>query len=505
MLAVLQPDAFSVPLVERLLEEGRLATLAELRARGHWLELETPATHFPAGTYPTLYSGRALADHGLYYSFQWSPKEQRLRWRDSFPGTTDVWERLAHAGKRTLVLDPYESEPPRTIEGVGLAGWQFVNVMSLNRWSVPSSARSELTRVFGPARRLDEVFGRPTVRGLLSFRRLLQESTERLAEATVHMLRRDSYDLAWVTFLAGHLGGHMLWNLSEIDPEDLTGDARHTLEGALADIYEQIDRALGRVVAALPEDADVIVTSPMGMGVNTSRVDLLPGMLEAVLGANGAKPARRGEVRSERLLWWLRASVPTSARAKVAAALRGQITREVTMRLSTLGVDWSKTPAFLLPSDHFGQVRLNIRGREREGMLDPGDVDELVDRLRAGLLTFCDPDGGPSVVAVDRVSEILGEGERVHMLPDLVVRWSERPSTGVDHVTSPTHGEVRRPGRGSGRSGAHLPEAWALLAPATSVESGKDAPHVMDIAPTICAVLGVDHESFPGSPLLVPR
>jgi hypothetical protein len=41
--------------------------------------LETPARYFPAGTYPSLYSGRGVADHGLYYPLQWSYREQRVR------------------------------------------------------------------------------------------------------------------------------------------------------------------------------------------------------------------------------------------------------------------------------------------------------------------------------------------------------------------------------------------------------------------------------------------
>ena len=85
MLAVFQFDAVSVPRIERLLAAGRLPTLAGLRERGRWLGLETPATHFPAGSYATLYSGADIAEHGRYYAFQWSPQHQRLRWREDFP------------------------------------------------------------------------------------------------------------------------------------------------------------------------------------------------------------------------------------------------------------------------------------------------------------------------------------------------------------------------------------------------------------------------------------
>jgi predicted AlkP superfamily phosphohydrolase/phosphomutase len=503
VLVVVQLDAVSVPLVEQLLGEGRLPALAELRARGSWVELETPATHFPAGTYATLYSGLDVGDHGMYYAFQWRPDEQRLRWRESFPNPEQVWERVARAGRRVLVLDPYEAPVPRTQAGILLSGWQFVNVMSLHRWSNPSSAYRELVRTFGRSRRLEEVFGRPTPGSLLALHQLLVGSIDRLVEAAVHLLARERFDLVWLNFLAGHLGGHMLWNLGQLEHEQLDPRTRQTLERGLPDLYERMDHALGRIVAALPDEADLLVTSPMGMGDNMSRVDLLPGMLEAVLSTKGSAPTEQVESRTERFLWWLRASVPAPLRARVAGALHGPLTRQVTMRLSSLGVDWTRTPAFLLPSDHFGQVRLNVKGRERDGIVDPGEVDGLVREIREGLLSFRDPDGEAAVAAVDRTAEVL-DGRRVSLLPDLVVRWSERPSAGVTHVTSTRHGAVRRFGTGSGRSGAHLPQAWALVVPGSSTEARSPQPNVRDVAATVCSVLEVEAPDLPGSPLLMP-
>jgi predicted AlkP superfamily phosphohydrolase/phosphomutase len=197
--------------------------------------------------------------------------------------------------------------------------------------------------------------------------------------------------------------------------------------------------------------------------------------------------------------------VPTAARAKVAVALHGTLTREITMRLSSVGVDWKKTPAFLLPSDHFGQVRFNVRGREREGIVDPADADDLAQQLQEGLSSFRDPDGKSAVESVDRARDIVGDGKRVDFLPDLVVRWREGSAAHVDHVSSLEYGVVRRPGSGTGRSGAHLPQAWALLAPGSSTEVALDSPSVADIVPTVCAILGVGASELPGSPLLAPR
>ena len=169
-----------------------------------------------------------------------------------------------------------------------------------------------------------------------------------------------------------------------------------------------------------------------------------------------------------------------------------------------MGVDWSKTPVFMLPSDHFGQLRLNVRGREREGIVAPGDVDALVAELREGLLSFRDPDGEPAVVSVDRTTELFEGGAFLELLPDLVVRWSERPVADVDVLNSPRFGDVPRPGTGSGRSGAHRPESWALLVPAAATVVQNGRPQLLDIVPTVCAALGVAADDLPGSALLAP-
>jgi hypothetical protein len=126
----------------------------------------------------------------------------------------------------------------------------------------------------------------------------------------------------------------------------------------------------------------------------------------------------------------------------------------------------------------------------------------LIASIREGLLSFRDPDGEPAVVAVDRVPDVVGPGQRLDRLPDLVVRWSERPSAPVDHVASSKYGRVTRPGVGSGRSGAHRPQAWALVVPAAATVSRAGAASVEDIVPTICEVLGVDVTGLPGRPFL---
>ncbi len=151
-------------------------------------------------------------------------------------------------------------------------------------------------------------------------------------------------------------------------------------------------------------------------------------------------------------------------------------------------------------------MRFNLRGRERDGVVDPADAGALAEEITAGLATFTDPAGAPAVASVERVADRY-RGATAERLPDLVVHWSERPATRLELVRSRRFGTVRRRGAGSGRSGNHTPGgAWAILAPGRSAlrDPGR-TPRLADVAATVASLCGAPAEGLTGEPLLADR
>ncbi|MBN2623301.1 MAG: alkaline phosphatase family protein [Acidimicrobiales bacterium] len=499
MLTILQFDAASASLIDKMLGDGRLPALAGLRERGVWHELDAPATRFAAGAQHTLYSGVELGEHGLFYPFQWCAADQRVRYMGDLPAPAPVWERLGRQGTRTLAVDPYESRPPvEAPPGALVCGWQLHDRVVLRRWSAPGDTHARLERLFGRPEPVDEVFGRHTVSEMLALRRRLLGAPGRVVDAAALYLAEQPFDLAWLTFCAAHVAGHQFWDLSQIDPDGLDAGAEHVLGGTLEQVYEAVDTALARVVAALPAGADVMVISPVGMDVNTSRADLLPEMVRAILEPGMRQAGPSGSI------WKLRAALPSGLRAKVAASLPERQALDLTARLEMRGVDWSRTRAFAHPAENQGYVRLNLQGRERDGVVHPDDADALLDEIADGLRSFVDIDGSPAVESVDRVADMFGTGERAHQLPDLIVRWTSRPATRIEGVRSERFGTVLRHGVGSGRSGNHTEgDAWALVVPGRSrpVRPPR-TPRLEDVAATAAALSGLDTSDMAGEPLL---
>ena len=269
-------------------------------------------------------------------------------------------------------------------------------------------------------------------------------------------------------------------------------------------MYAAVDLAIGRIVAALPEGADLMVISPVGMDVNTSRADMLPEMLAAVLGPSRLRPLTATRPRRPPG----RPSGGSGPRCRAACGrgsptLPERLALDLTARLELQGLDWKSTKAFAHPAENQGYVRLNLVERERDGIVTPAEAGPLLDEIASGLRTFRDLDGTPAVASIERVADLFGSGTHADLLPDLIVRWTNTPAT---HVRGPLRSVRHRhaPWRRSGRSGNHTEgDAWVLVVPGGSRPVEPDRPpRLEDIAATAVALSGESTAGMVGQPLL---
>jgi predicted AlkP superfamily phosphohydrolase/phosphomutase len=109
------------------------------------------------------------------------------------------------------------------------------------------------------------------------------------------------------------------------------------------------------------------------------------------------------------------------------------------------------------------------------------------------------------VAAMARAGELFPSGDRRHLMPDLVARWDEEAAA-HRAISSARFGDIAWPTPGkhpSGRSGNHRGEGF-LLASGPGIAGGAELgdPHIVDLAPTIYALLGVPTPaSFQGRPV----
>jgi len=329
------------------------------------------------------------------------------------------------------------------------------------------------------------------------------EGNRQFADICGDLLTRERFDLFLAVFGLVHRGSHYLWDLSQIDRDRLDPQTRAVLEGSLDDSYASADQALGRVLEAAPPGARVLVFALHGMGPNDGWYEMLPRLIQQIHRGGGGAPARPG------MLYRLRQALPWRLVRQVTRRIPNSWNRVLVRLWSRRMHDWPATKYFALPMDYNGYIRLNLKGREAEGCLDPKDADGVIADLDAALRSFRDIDSGQPVIrGTIKVDELVPpDAPRRRFLPDLIVLWDPpHPAWASSGLVSDRFGEVRWPrGRklASGRSGNHTPHGWFIAkGPEISPGPSSRTYDTADLIPTVFRWLGAPQAShFAGRPI----
>ena len=156
--------------------------------------------------------------------------------------------------------------------------------------------------------------------------------------------------------------------------------------------------------------------------------------------------------------------------------------------------------AFALPSFSEGYIRINLEGREPNGIVPLESYDAVCTQITEELHKLVDPRTGKLVV--DSVIRTRSSGNDTNPnLPDadLVVKWSDMAIDVVDHPSFGRIGPV--PYR---RTGSHRARGF-MIVKGPGIEAGTTLQegHCVDLAPTILDLMGARiPEYFDGKSLI---
>ena len=493
---VLGLDMGDGALIRHWSRQGRLPNLSAFMATGTSLELESPAEVLHTSTWPTMATGVLPGRHGVYYPYQPKPGYQFARRIEADQyGAPTFWSRADAAGLRCLVYDIPETFPERDFGGRAVFDWG-----TWAKYGRPSAQPSFLLRDlkarFGPY-----PLGYEAIR--LGFENPRDIET-RLAPSVRYkcataqwLLQRDEWDLAVVGFGETHSAGHYFWpsGAKAIDAGD---DAQ--FERLLA-TYAAIDEAVGSLRASLPSDVTVLVVSGDGVRPNHCGWHLLPSALQR-LGLTSSRPAAPADVpaRTPSLLGRLPQLIPPGVKRQIAAGLPWRVRNRLALWAQASALDYSQARAFALPSDLEGCVRINVRGREPQGIVDPGaQYQDLCQEIRAGLEELVNPATDARAVRRVWIRNEIFPGDRQEDLPDLIVTWNDEAP--ITALTS------RRVGLIEGvnpdpRPGTHSTSGF-LLAQGPGFPPGVQGHgRLVDVTATVLQLLGLtDLPDADGRPL----
>src|SRR5262245_21653344 len=496
---VLGLDMGDGALIRHWSRQGRLPHFAALASSGVELELDSPAQALHTSTWPTFATGTLPGRHGVYYPYQPKPGHQVAQHIQSDQyGAPTFWQLAGAQGRRCVVYDIPETFPEREFRGSAIFDW--------GNWAwygkpfgQPAVLLKELKSRFGAyplgyeAKRLG--LGSPDP--ALLEQRLLR-SVEYKGRTARWLLERERWDLAAIGFCETHPAGHYLWP-----------PGTDTVEGAndahfrpLFNVYAALDEALGSFRESLPPDVAVVVVSGDGVRANRCAWHLLPAVLER-LGytrstnregiAPGSRPAPTRLDHVKRL-------IAGNAKRWIADGLPWRLRDQLSAWVQAARVDWSRTRAFTLPTDLEGCIRINLKGREPRGIVEPGtEYVDLCQEIRARLEELINPATDARAVRRVWIRNEAFPGGRQDQLPDLMVTWND--DVPFMALRSPRFGAVEGVSPDP-RPGTHSPHGFLLAGGARVPRAYQGHGRLTDVAPTVLCLLGLGPiDDMDGRPL----
>jgi predicted AlkP superfamily phosphohydrolase/phosphomutase len=370
-----------------------------------------------------------------------------------------------------------------------------------------------------------------------SMQEALKTSIDGHKKIAIDLLKQQNWDLFMMVFGEPHTVGHDMYNYSQPDHPlypYLTNNG--TTPDPVLETYQQIDRAIGEILKEAPEDAYVLCFSLHGMTANYTdllsmavlpellyrhsfpgKVALAPGKVGTEPGPIVTKPIRNswpGEIWSQVYepnpikkffrTWTHKKFLRGKKHGLLSpySLLDEPKEQEIDMPwvpgtwYSSL---WPEMKAFALPAFTNGHIRINLKGRDKDGIVEPSEYDALCDEITEILYRLKNGrTGEPLVKHVARTRKSPLENDPKLPDSDLVVVWNQ-PITDV--VDSPDLGRIGP--LTHARAGGHTSQGF-LMAMGSGIAPNSDLTHgeTVDLPATILELLGAPIPNyFEGKPL----
>jgi predicted AlkP superfamily phosphohydrolase/phosphomutase len=507
----LEMDAGEQSLVRQWAAEGVMPHVQRLLRRGIVGPTMAPEGFFVGAIWPSLTTGMTPAGHsrhsleqlrpGTYEFFHPRPPEQIKR--------EPFWKALSRAGKRLAVLDMPLSGIAEGLNGIQIAEWGAHDyVYGFNTW--PPALKDEVVAKFGPAP-FFHCDGPKSPEQIAAMRDRLVRAVQAKAELTCHYLGQGGWDFFSQCFTESHCVGHQCWHLH--DPAAPWHDPAHVAIAGdpVKDVYAAIDAAIGRIVAMVGDDTVVILALGHGMGQAYGAYYLFPQIL---LGLGVAAPrarqedARAAKEATDTALSAVWRAMPRGVKDMLRPlrdGLRDWIDHDPNWERpgGPRHIDPAASQCFTIDNNHAASaVRLNLVGREPNGIIHPGaEADAFCDRLARDLMEIRDADRGiPAFLKVEKTADLF-QGDQLHWLPDLLAMWNPAMPVGKARLTSPKLGVIEGQ-YGLARSGEHRPEGmFVAIGRGLEPRLLNRTVAVEDLAPTFAGLLGVALKGIDGQPI----
>ena len=487
-------DGATWDILRPLMAEGRLPVLQSLMKKGVSGTLQSVFPPLSPVAWTTVMTGKNSGKHGIFEFLEHhhNPLQGKVNSSRAIKSEL-VWETAGRYGKRTVAGGVPMSYPPRPINGFFVG--DFLSPADSADFSSDPAAFEAMKKSLGGKYRAWATVTHDGGHEADALADLQSFLTEHLA-AVEYMATHHEWDLFMYDLMATDRIQHELWHAWQPSHMKAKGRDLTKIRDGFIEFWESLDAGVGRILEKLGPETNVILMSDHGFGPIEWYVNFNVWLLDEGF----IKLKNSLYVRQKH--WFFRRGVTPEWIYKIMTKL-GLADQRVSRfqgkqdnfwdRLATSGflsgkhIDWSQTLAYA--QGNFGQIFLNIKGRQPNGCIEPADAPALLERIKERLLEIKHPETGEPLVERVIERDELYSGPLSHMGPDLTVvlkDWNYR-TIGLHEFT--THKTISP---AFGPTGDHRMEGM-IVGTGPAFEPGVEPQNasLLDIAPTVLHLLGV--------------
>jgi predicted AlkP superfamily phosphohydrolase/phosphomutase len=431
-------------------------------------------------------TGKNPGKHGIFEFVRRDPRSDReVAVNASYRHGDAIWDILGNAGKKVIVHNFPCTYPPHHVNGILIS--DFMTPRDRRDYTYPRDLLQEIESRLGPYRlHLSQTYSRGNVDNVLDE---LFDELEYKARVAEYLMTEKPWDAFFQYFWGTDRIQHELWHIiDECHPRHDPAEASQYKDKVYR-YFARVDEIVGRLTELAGNDAMVWIASDHGFGpvhhycsfniwmINEGFLKLKRAplsLLKRLMFNMGVTPELAFRIVRSLPLGRFRPSRGVSSQPGTSRALKA-------LFLSSSDIDWNRTQAF--SKGNYGQIYINLKGREPHGSVDQADYTAVCNRIVDRLRQIQDPaGGGPWLDQVSLRGEIY-DGPLVDNAPDICFLPKDMRylSTGNTDFTS-----NRFIVPAFGISGSHRMNG-VLVASGGPIKCGvsTNTTDILDVAPTL--------------------
>jgi predicted AlkP superfamily phosphohydrolase/phosphomutase len=421
-------DGATFDLIKPFIAQGKLPTFKKLMDSGAFSELRSTVPPVTASAWSSFMTGKNPGAHGLFDFMQ-----RRENSYDLAPVSAldrdgkAVWDLIGDAGKKVIVMNVPVTWPPQPVNGQLITG--MLTPRHAENYTYPKELADELKNAIGEyIVYSDEVYSKG--RGEI-FLQALKHSANQRTRAAEYLMQKYPWDFFMLVFPETDTVSHGLWSAYDATHHEHDPAEAAKFRDGILEIYQHIDLLIGNLISHLQSQRgtsqspiSILLMSDHGHG--PVRNFLYVNNFLAQRGYLKFKPNLASQAKriafqlglTPRFVYNLLLKVGLGKLRRTLDKRRGGRGLLKRFFLSFSDVDWSRTTAYSI--GYIGEVHINLKGREPQGIVEPGEEyervrDDLINTLRELKLN----DGTPLVEHIWKKEEIY-HGAHLAEAPDIL-------------------------------------------------------------------------------------